>query len=619
MNYNQEQETGENAILHGKEQEVSMSKQILKPIYTETSNCRDCYRCVRICPVKAIQIRNSHAEIIEERCTYCGICVHGCPNGVKKIRNDVDRVRMQLGKNRKSVVSLAPSYVSEFQGNEDNFVRALYKLGFDAVSETAIGAGLVSQALDLYMDEHGNAPFISTACPSVVELVRKYFPESIPALAPVPSPLQTHSAYLRNLYGEDIFIVFIGPCIAKKVEADTHPGFPDIALTFREVEEWLKEEGIILEEMDPAIPVEFIPKKAGRSAAYPIENGQIETSGHWRNRFIEADALSVSGVDGIMSSLRGTHTMDFLETLNCDGGCINGPGTTKKDSTIIRKKAIGSHVAARLMEEDLFEGDTDFARKVLDRGYGILNAESPKSAGLVSSHYSETEIQDALHRLGKQSKEDELNCGGCGYETCRDMAAALLSGLSEVEMCVTKMRKDAESKVDILLSTIPHGVVIVDSDLNIVELNRRFLEIFDDYPEDFFEEEVMKSLRGLPVSSFMPFAKEFREQLNQKSPVQYRFKHKGKVMRLTFFFVESRMLLGAMFEDITTPVVRREAIIKKAENVITKSLSTVQQIASLLGENAAENEIVLNSIIEEFNVPEDSSGEDYGLIEDSIG
>ncbi|MBR2736056.1 MAG: PAS domain-containing protein, partial [Firmicutes bacterium] len=171
---------------------------------------------------------------------------------------------------------------------------------------------------------------------------------------------------------------------------------------------------------------------------------------------------------------------------------------------------------------------------------------------------------------------------------------------------------------DTLLSTIPHGVVIVDGDLNIVELNRRFLEIFDDYPEEFFEESVMQSLRGLPVSTFMPFTDEFRLQLDMKSPSQYRFKYRGKVMRLTFFLVESRMLLGALFEDITTPVVRREAIIKKAEDVITKSLSTVQQIASLLGENAAENEIVLNSIIEEFNVQEDSS-EDYGLIEDPIG
>ena len=225
------------------------------PIYTEVNNCRDCYKCVRTCPVKAIQIRDAHAEILHDRCTYCGTCVNECPNGVKVIRNDLDKVQMAFLSHRKVIVSLAPSYLSEFHGLEDNFVRALYKLGFDAVSETAIGAALVSQALDMYVIEHGQANFISTACPSVVELVRKYFPECIHELAPVPSPLQTHSAYLRHLYGNDIVVVFIGPCIAKKVEADAHPGYPDIALTFREVEQWLEEENIQLETIDTGIPV----------------------------------------------------------------------------------------------------------------------------------------------------------------------------------------------------------------------------------------------------------------------------------------------------------------------------------------------------------------------------
>ncbi|MBP3896437.1 MAG: 4Fe-4S binding protein, partial [Mogibacterium sp.] len=332
------------------------------PIYTEINNCRDCYKCVRTCPVKAIQIKDAHALILHDRCTFCGTCVNECPNGVKQIRNDVDRVEMAFMSKRKVIVSLAPSYVSEFHGYEENFVRALYKLGFDAVSETAIGAALVSQALDMYVIEHGSANFISTACPSVVELVKKYYPEYISKLAPVPSPLQTHSAYLRHLYGNDIVIVFIGPCIAKKLEADEHPGYPDIALTFREVEQWLEEENIQLDNIDTGIPVEFVPAKAGKAAIYPIENGQIETSKIWQNKFVEQSALSVSGIQGIMSSLSGTHTDDFLETLNCDGGCINGPGTTKADSAVFRKKAVASHVMTRLSEPNIFDGDAAFAR-----------------------------------------------------------------------------------------------------------------------------------------------------------------------------------------------------------------------------------------------------------------
>ena len=589
------------------------------PIYTQINNCRDCYKCVRHCPVKAIQIKDAHAVIIHDRCTFCGTCVNECPNSVKTIRNDVDRVTMAFLSKRRVIVSLAPSYVSEFKGYEDNFVRALYRLGFHAVSETAIGAALVSQALDMYLEEHGSASFISTACPSVVELVRTYYPESINELAPVPSPLQTHSAYLRKLYGNDITIVFIGPCIAKKVEADEHPGYPDIALTFREVRAWLEEENIDLEHMDTGIAVDFVPKKAGKAAVYPIENGQIETSRIWENRFIEQGALSVSGISRVMSSLRGTHTDDFLEALNCDGGCINGPGTSHEDSAVIRKKAVADHVLARLSEPDVFDGDEEFAREVLEKGYGILGAPSPKPAGITRRGHTEEEIKGALAKLGKTTPEDELNCGGCGYASCRDMASALLDGLSETEMCVTKMRKDAESKVDILLSTIPHGVVIVDSELNIADCNKRFIDIFEEYPEGFLDAEGLRSFRGTPVSVFVPFAEKFREQFFMSEPQQYRFYHEGKVMRVTFFLVESKALLGAMFEDITTPSVRREAVVERAEEVIMKSMKTVQQIASLLGDNAAETEVALNAIIEEFNISGDSGESEYGLVVEASG
>ena len=583
------------------------------PIYTEINNCRDCYRCVRHCPVKAIQIKDAHAVIIYDRCTFCGTCVNECPNSVKVIRNDTDRVRMAFLSKRKVIVSLAPSFVSEFIGYEDNFVRALYRLGFHAVSETAIGAALVSQALDMYMEDHGDAPFISTACPSVVQLVRKYFPEDIKALAPVPSPLQTHSAYLRRLYGNDIVVVFIGPCVAKKVEADEHPGYPDIALTFREVREWLEEENIDLENIDTGIPVNFIPARAGTAAIYPIENGQIETSKIWQGHFVDQSALSVSGVTRVMSSLEGSHTRDFLEALNCDGGCISGPGTSHNDSAVRRKKAVASYVTDRLKEEDVFDGDEAFAREVYEKGYGILGAGFPEPTGLQQSNHSEEDIREALARLGKTSPEDELNCGGCGYPTCRDMAKALLDGLAETEMCVTKMRKDAETKVDILLSTIPHGVVIVDSDLAIAECNKLFIKIFEDYPDEFLDPEGLRSFRGYPVSAFVPFAEKFREQFFMSKPQQYRFKHGGKIYRITFFLVESKELLGAMFEDITKPSVRREAVVEKAEEVIRKSMTTVQQIASLLGDNAAETEVVLNSIIEEFNV-NNSEVEEDGLM-----
>lgn len=586
------------------------------PIYTEISNCRDCYKCLRSCPVKAIQIKDARALIVPERCTWCGTCVDACPNNVKQLRNDIDNANLLLKTRSKVIASIAPSFVSEFDGYADNLIRALYRLGFTAVSETAIGATIVSRALDIYAEEHGSAPFISTACPSVVELVNKYIPEQVKNLAPVPSPLQTHCAYLRELYGNDIGIVFIGPCIAKKKEADLHPGYPNVALTFLELRQWLEEENIQLDTIDTGIAVDLVPARAGKATVYPIENGQIETSGLWMNRFLESDAISASGIDQLRPSLSNAIDGTFLEALNCSGGCINGPGTTRTGSLLSRKKALTDYVIARLDEENLFEGDEAFSRKVLEEGYGILMGSNPVIKPVEDKEYTEEEIERALLRLGKHGREDELNCGGCGYQTCRDTAKALLAGLAEPEMCVTKMRKEAESKVDILLSTIPSGVVIVDSELNIADCNKRFVDIFEDYPESFLDAEGLKSFRGTPISAFVPWAEKFSDQFYMSKPAQYRFKHRGKVMRVTFFLVENKRLLGALFDDITTPTVRREAVVNKAEDVIIKSLSTVQQIASLLGENAAETEIVLNSIIEEFNVQSDTSS-DYGLIEEN--
>lgn len=580
------------------------------PIYTEVTSCRDCYKCVRSCPVKAIQIKEGHAMIIKDRCIYCGKCVHVCPNSAKKVRDDRDRVRIAIDSGRKVICSLAPSYVSEFAGYEKELLAALKKLGFSAVSETAIGATLVSQALDIYASRHdGKAPFIGTACPSVVELVKKYYPDKVSLLAPVPSPLQTHAAYLRHIYNEDFSIAFIGPCIAKKVEADTTTGYPDFAITFRELREWMAEEGIDLSSIG-AGDVDFVPAKAGMATIYPIEGGQIATSRLWSGRSFGADALAFSGIEQVMSALCGNEfPMPFLELLACDGGCINGPAADDSVSMATRKKATSDHTIERLDEPSLFQGDEEFAELLLEKGYGILHIAGPKAEPNGKGKYSEDDIRRALVDLGKLTKADELNCGGCGYNTCRDMAVAYLDGMAEIEMCVTKMRKEAESKVDVLLRTIPTGVVIVDPDLQIADCNIHFLEIFGDMEDSFLDQSVLQMIKGLPLERFVPFADKFRDQFYLSRPGQYRVHFKDKYLRVTFFLVESKRLLGAMFEDITNPTIRRETVVKKAEDVIQKSLETVQQIASLLGENAAETEIMLNSLIDAFSVHGTGEGE----------
>lgn len=548
---------------------------------------------------------------------YCGKCVHICPNNAKIVRDDVDRVKLAIASGRKAYCSIAPSFVSEFPDRENAVVAALYKLGFYGVSETAIGAKLVTDALDKYASEHEEkVPFIGTACPSVVELVKKYYPENVKRLAPVPSPLQSHSAYLRKLYGDDILIVFIGPCVAKKVEAENTPGYPDFVLTFKEFKRWLNEENIDLNEIDLSFNKGFVPAKAGLSTIYPIEGGQIQTSQKWSNKGLNTSAISLSGMDQIQSALSSVGSEDnvFLELLVCDGGCINGPSSDKSSSIAKRKKTASAYTISRLEEKDLFNGDPEFSAELLRRGYGILQSGGPAREDQFNKKFSENEIRQALVDLGKITKADELNCGGCGYSTCRDFAIAYLSGMAEVEMCVTRMRKEAESKVDILLRTIPNGIVIVDSELRIADCNARFLDIFGDMEEGFVDQNILNMVRGLPIERFVPFADKFKDQFYLAKPGQYRLHYKDKFLRVTFFLVEKKNLLGAMFEDITNPTVRRETVVKKAEDVIQKSLETVQQIASLLGENAADTEIMLNSLIEAFSVH--GSSDDSGFTDD---
>lgn len=591
---------------------------MLYPVYTETTSCRDCYKCVRSCPVKAIQIKDGHAVIIKDRCIFCGNCVAVCPNKAKKIRSDLSRAKVLMGTKDRVICSLAPSYAGEFKGREAKVLAALRKLGFWGVSETAIGASFVSAAIDEYASTHdGKCPWVSTACPSVVELVRKYHPDDIARLAKVPSPLQAHCAYLRKLYGDDIGIIFIGPCVAKKNEADIAPGFPDIALTWDEMLEWIEDEHFSLDSVDEADALSFIPAPAGRAAYYPVENGQIVTSGIWGTAAFNEDAVSISGtgVHQVFGHL--DDKTPFLELLCCEGGCINGPVGDKSVSIAEKKSAVVKATEARVRSgASLFEPDQEFTHELLEKGYGLITSLKEERRPDFHQDFSEEQIQQALLELGKTSKADELNCGGCGYNTCRDMAIAYLSGMAEVEMCVTKMRKDAQSKVDVLLRTIPNAIVIVNKDLNIADCNLNFLRIFGDMDEAMLDENMLTLVSGLPLERFVPFYQKFNDEFLATKRGRYRLHYKDKFLRVTFFLVESGRLLGAMFEDITSPTVRRETVVKKAEDVIENSLKTVQQIASLLGENAAETEIMLNSLIDAFSVHGGSEGDGFSLDED---
>jgi iron only hydrogenase large subunit-like protein len=517
--------------------------------------------------------------------------------------------------NRKVICSLAPSHSSEFEDREAALLIALEKLGFDSTSETAIGAALVSATVDEYRANKIETPWISTACPAVVQLVKKYYSTLENQLAPIPSPLQLHCSYLREIYGEDIGIVFIGPCIAKKWEADEWPGYPNFALTFEELRLWLEQENLDLDNINKSLFLsqkeypQFTPAKAATTSAYSVEGGMI-ASFEGGDNFFQDNSIAISGnmaIKSTLDNLVNCENHQFLELLSCDGGCINGPSTQKNKALSNKKHITTGYTRKRLHEDNLFEPPKDYIKKVVELGYKILKVDqiTTTEKHYDNQIYSEIQIKQALRELGKIHIEDEINCGGCGYSTCRDMAIAYLDGMAEVEMCVTKMRKEAQNKMDVLLRTIPMGVVIVDENLNIIDCNAKFFELFAnvDYEMDNAALEVIK---GISISQFVPFEERFKQQFNKEASKQVRIKYKEMFLKVTFFSINKHHLVGAMFDDITSSTVRRETVVKKAEVVIQKSLETVQQIASLLGENAADTEITLNSLIEAFDVPSDN-------------
>ena len=570
------------------------------PVYTERAECQDCYKCVRECIAKAIKVSEGHAQVLPERCVLCGHCVSVCPVGAKRVRSDLMRAQSLILNRPRVYASLAPSFVGAYPDVSPHaMVAALGKLGFAGVSETAIGAELISRELAADLRD-GARPLISSACPAVVDLIEKYYPAHRSLLSDTLSPLQAHGQFLREQYGEDIAVVFIGPCVAKKKEADERPDLIDAALTFEELDEWFHRAGIEPDLVEQGSAF-FVPRRADDGALYPLEGGMIATLS---NRAIARDRtfLSVSGLESVQEVLDELAAAPpeqplFLELLACRGGCINGPMCSRDRQSLRRRSRVLSWLKTTKSREELpaVAGTLRTTRNA---------SESVGASGITVAHPEPepTAITAALRKIGKHSAEDELNCGGCGYETCRDFACAMLDGRAERTMCAGYMRELAQQKANALLRAMPSGVVMVTQDLRILECNEKFVQLLGEEAQLLYD--ASPGLEGVDLSRIVPFWSYFKEALSGNlESVTEDFQCDGRVLNGTVFVIQAGQLAGGIFQDVTAPAVQRERIITQAQEVITRNLSTVQQIASLMGENAAETESMLNSIIDAFGSP----------------
>ncbi len=390
-------------------------------------------------------------------------------------------------------------------------------------------------------------------------------------------------------------MVFIGPCIAKKKEAEQHPELLDVVLTFEDLDRWLSEENIQLSGVRATEGDSFAPEQAKEGALYPIEGGVIPgitASGD----VSRSQIMSFSGIANVEQALKGLaewkpdHSI-FLELTACAGSCVNGP-----------KSARNLSVARRRYEVEKF---APLAGTSCERSSVDITQHYPPSP-VDRGQYSEMQIRDALRTVGKYSAEDELNCGGCGYDSCRDFAHALIARNAERMMCATYTRRLAQKKANALLKKMPSAVVIVDEELKIIECNTNFVRLFS---EDIDE---AKDLEGIVLDSVIPFSHLFRRVLESgEDIVNHDVRYQRSILNSSIFTIEPRAVLCGIFQDITEPIFQKEQIIARAREVIQKNLKTVQQIAYLLGENAADSEIILNSIVRSFS-PEELDERDTG-------
>lgn len=572
------------------------------PVYTEKSNCQDCYRCVKACPVKAIKLESGSASIVPDLCIYCGTCTLICPNGTKKVRNDLASVKQSLMRQEKIIVSLAPSYLSEYAKEDIHKVIAAFKeAGFWQVSETAIGAEKVAEATKAWIDSQPNGVYISSCCPSAVQLIKKYYPEYSSYIVPVFSPMITHSLFLKSIY-PNAKVAFVGPCAAKKSELDQFQGKIDFVLTFQEIKELFDDMGIYFEFMKPTQEDVFFPFKASKGNLYPIDGGMLtnmidsitttEARINHNTGNVDARYMTFSGVQNIKEILSDFKQLDtscktFLELMTCEGGCIKGPCSNENCSSATKRVQVLKNVNTNKEEHNYEE-----TLKQLDisENYDYIKAVEQKE-------YTQKQIQEALKRVNKKSEADELNCGGCGYDTCRQFAKALIDGRAENDMCVSYMRKIAQDKTNILLKKIPQGIVIVNESLKIVDTNEKFASMLGEEVKALYDTN--PGLHGADITKLVPFHKFFSSVLSTGVDVlEQDIRDGDNYYGLSIFSVQDFSLVCGILQNLHAPEVRKDIVLKRTQDVIMENMKVVQKIAFLLGENASYTEAMLNSIVE---------------------
>ena len=560
----------------------------MRVIDFKDAKCRHCYKCVRHCAVKAISVKDEQARIMVDHCINCGRCLEVCPQNAKTFASDLDRVKGYLRQGDRIVISIAPSYAGVLDFDRPGqVVDALQRLGFYEIRETAEGAAMVTGEYKKLVRAGEMPNIITTCCPSVNDLIEKYYPDCAKLMAPVVSPMIAHGRYIKKIYGPDTKVVFLGPCIAKKQEAigdERVRGAIDAILTFEELADWFKEAGISLKECADK-PMGNPDPKINR--LYPVSGGVIQSV------ITEEDAdgyhkVFVDGLENCMEMLeclqRGELDHCFIEANVCEGGCAKGPASAHWNTSYVKTKVKIEDVVTYKAARDLLDMTTEELAKQF--GDHSLSDIMP----------SEEQIRRILMSTGKYTPDDELNCGACGYSTCREKAIAVFQGKAELSMCMPYALTQAESMSNVVMDVTPNMIFVIGNDMRILDCNRKGQELLGVGHEEAVQRYIFEFIE----------ADDIETALLTREPVYHkkiRLESGRMTAEETIVYIENLDAVLVTFQDVTREEKIKEQhynlkveTVEMAQKVIEKQMMVAQEIAGLLGETTAETKVTLTKL-----------------------
>lgn len=620
---------------------MGTSKSKLPALFRiDSTNCSSCFGCIKVCPVTAITLKVNPSGLVisEERCIGCGSCIDACPENIISYRTSVEEVKLLLSGKKKVAAMVGPSIAGEFEDITDyrKFVQMIRSLGFDFVHEVSFGVDLLAHQYKQLFEESKGKYYISANCPAVVSFVEKYHPDLVANLAPLVSPMVATARVLREIYNEDVELVYIGPCIAAKDEALLENAKPEIkaVLTFTELRQLFREKGVDEKKLEYS---EFNPPFGYKGSLYPIPNGMLQAVDISED-LVSGKVITVDGSEGMQRAVQ--EFGDNIDTIRhhfnlfyCEG-CMMGPGTSRSGNKLRRRAAVTRYASKRLQDFNFEEWESyilRFSKLNLRRGFTADDQRLPKP--------SQEKINEILTLLGKDGKEGKNGCAACGFNSCNDFAAAVANGLVTTDLCVDyairsrdqyirslrknneriqnvqrdiqqrekeardelNIVKEAHDRTSAVLQKLHSAVVVADADLRIVQSNKSFIDLLG--KEAYEISEIIPGLIGADVKTLLPlqFYKLFTFVLQNNDEVVYRDIHfNDKLLNVTVFNIRKGELVGAVIRDMYMPEVQKDEVIKRVTEVITENLEMVQKIGFLLGEGASRTERMLNSIIESY-------------------